>query len=51
MKDVGDKKGKKRNIDGDEDDTEEATGVRKRLKGGKNHNKNNNKGGKFKKRK
>ncbi|XP_044730170.1 probable ATP-dependent RNA helicase DDX47 [Chrysoperla carnea] len=35
MKDVGDKKGKKRNVDGDEDDTEEATGVRKRLKGGK----------------
>lgn len=40
MKDLTDKKGKRKNVDGDDDDTETATGVRKRLKtGGKKKSK------------
>lgn len=35
MKDLTDKKGKRKKGDGDEDDTENSAGVRKRLKGGK----------------
>jgi hypothetical protein len=36
MKDLGDKKGKRKRGDGgDDDDTEGASGVRKHLKGGK----------------
>jgi hypothetical protein len=43
MKDLGDKKGKRKRGDGgDDDDTEGASGVRKHLKGG------NKKGGKKK---